>query len=351
MRQTITPIVVASAITATAIVAAAITVTAAAAPQDAALTYPQRPRYDAATLPALADRYSPALSLQLDQSDVAVFDNARVPHEAAEPSQAVSLGKPAEFASLAPPAPAGGDNLVERRREQVGIADVAHGGEPAPADTADLASAASADLAPADLAPAAPSRRLDIAPARPSLTEITRIEFSTAVLGPVSHTVFCLKYPDECKVHKVMFRGGAMTLTAKRWNELTRVNAAVNRAIIPHPNTGGLAAEKWLIAPKAGECHDYAVTKRHDLIALGWPERDLLLAEVITSWGEHHLVLVARTSDGDLVADSLTGKIRDWSSVPYEWVRIQKPDNPTFWAKVASKTVWVKATGLARHES
>lgn len=343
MRQTITAIVVAAAISMTAIVAAAITVTAAAAPQAVALTYPRQPGYDGAVLSSSADRHSAALSFSFHQSDVAIFDNARMPHEAAEPAQPVSLGQPVELASVAPLAPAGNDDLVQVRREEVGIADVAHGGNPTPADMA--------DLAPADLTPAAPSRRLDIAPSRPSLTEITRIEFSTAVLGPVSHTVFCLKYPGDCKVHKVMFRGGAMTLTAKRWNELTRVNAAVNRAIIPHPNTGGLAAEKWLIAPKAGECHDYAVTKRHDLIALGWPERDLLLAEVITSWGEHHLVLVVRTSDGDFVADSLTAKIRDWSGAPYEWVRIQKPDNPTFWAKVESKTVWVKATGLARHES
>jgi predicted transglutaminase-like cysteine proteinase len=253
-------------------------------------------------------------------------------------AQPVSLAQPLQLAALEEPSR--GQDLAPVRAE-----DVVSGGEKSPAF------AGGAAVAPQRQASLAPADRLQLAPARSPLIAVTRIQFSTPVLAPMAHTFFCLKYPTECQVHEVVFRGGAVTLTAKRWDELERVNAAVNRAIIPHPNRAGLAAEKWLIAPKAGECHDYAVTKRHDLIALGWPERDLLLSEVVTSWGEHHLVLVVRTSDGDLVADSLTGQIRDWTSAPYQWLRIQTPQNPTFWSSIASSTVWVKATGLARRES
>jgi predicted transglutaminase-like cysteine proteinase len=286
---------------------------------------------------------SPLLQLQLDRSESRPLDRTNEAAVPAEAPQLASLEQPQELASLPP---SRGEDLLAVRGEDVAIA---HGedlaGNKAPAQLSE------ASLAPEQQASLAPSGRMDLPPARPMLTPIVRIQFSTPVLAPMAHTFFCLKYPSECMVHKVVFRGGAMSLTAKRWAELERVNAAVNRAIIPHPNRAGLAAEKWLIAPKAGECHDYAVTKRHDLIALGWPERDLLLSEVVTSWGEHHLVLVVRTSEGDLVADSLTGQIRDWSSAPYQWLRIQKPENPTFWSSVASTTVWVKATGLSRHES
>jgi predicted transglutaminase-like cysteine proteinase len=266
--------------------------------------------------------------------------NVQLPQAAgpADLDQPASLGQPLQLAALEEPAR--GEDLAPVREE-----DVASGGEKSPAF------AGEATVAPQRQAALSPLDRPDLMPARPSLTAVTRIGFSTPVLAPMAHTFFCLKYPAECKVQKVIFRGGAMTLTARRWDELERVNAAVNRAIIPHPNRAGLAAEKWLIAPRAGECHDYAVTKRHDLIGLGWPERDLLLSEVVTSWGEHHLVLVVRTTDGDLVADSLTGQIRDWTSAPYQWLRVQTPQNPTFWSSVASTTVWVKATGLARRES
>jgi predicted transglutaminase-like cysteine proteinase len=163
---------------------------------------------------------------------------------------------------------------------------------------------------------------------------IARIAFGAPALAPMAHTSFCMTYPADCKVQKVMFRGGALELTAERRIELTRVNADVNRAIQPERMNEAVADEKWLIAPTVGDCNDYAVTKRHELLARGWPARDLLLAEVIVPWGEHHLVLVVRTEDGDLVADSLNKGIRAWNKTGYQWVRVQSPANPTFWSAV-----------------
>ena len=184
-----------------------------------------------------------------------------------------------------------------------------------------------------------PSRRTDRSPTRQRGISISRIQFDAPTLAPMSHTFFCLKYRDDCKVDKTVSSDSTVTLTSDRWAELGRVNAGVNRAIIPQPNTKGLAAEMWLISPRAGECHDYAVTKRHELLALGWPEQDLLLSEVVTSWGEHHLVLVIRTSDGDFVADNLNPNIRIWSQTPYQWVRIQSPGNPLIWSTMANAPV------------
>lgn len=206
------------------------------------------------------------------------------------------------------------------------------------------------DQAPKRRASLEPSGHIVLPPAAQLMSPIVRIQFNVPTLAPMKHTFFCLKYPGECKVHKTVFRGGPVRLTAQRWAELVRVNAAINRAIAPQPNTHGLAGEKWLISPKSGECHDYAVTKRHELHALGWPERDLLLSEVVTAWGEHHLVLVIRTSDGDFVADNLNPNIRRWSKTPYQWVRIQSPGNPSIWSTVASTTVWAKDSGLANRE-
>lgn len=178
--------------------------------------------------------------------------------------------------------------------------------------------------------------------ARQPRVPIVRIAFSSSVLGPMAHTKFCLDYPSECKVRKIQFRSGTIKLTPQRRAELVKINAKVNRAIRSDPNTAGLAAEKWLVAPQSGECHDYAVTKRHDLIARGWPSRALLLAEVIVPSGEHHLVLVIRTNEGDLVADNLNGNIRNWSKIDYQWVRIQTPANPMYWATLSRTTVYAQ---------
>ncbi len=128
-------------------------------------------------------------------------------------------------------------------------------------------------------------------------------------------------------------------MTQARMEELVAVNAEVNRSIVPTRNERGLAGEEWLIGPSHGDCNDYAVTKRHELIARGWPIRNLLLSEVVTSWGEHHLILVVRARGGDVVLDNMTAQIRNWSKAPYRWVRMQTSDNPSHWSLVAQTDV------------
>ncbi len=121
-------------------------------------------------------------------------------------------------------------------------------------------------------------------------------------------------------------------MTEERWNELNLVNRQVNRDIISEVTGGSGATEQWLISPLAGNCTDYAVTKRHKLLARGWPSRALLLAEVVVPSGDHHLVLVVRTKDVDLVLDNLSANIRSVSMTyrQYEWLRIESPQNPKF---------------------
>jgi predicted transglutaminase-like cysteine proteinase len=166
---------------------------------------------------------------------------------------------------------------------------------------------------------------------------IQYIKFEQPTLPPMAFTLFCLKYQNECKPHRMVFRGGRLKLTPERIAQLQEINHEVNSAIRPEPNLEGLAGEKWLLHPASGDCNDYAVTKRHDLIAKGFPARSVLLSEVVTSWGEHHLVVVVRTFSGDLVLDNLSPHILPWSKKPYRWVRIQSPKNPNYWASLGDR--------------
>lgn len=166
---------------------------------------------------------------------------------------------------------------------------------------------------------------------------IQHIKFDQPTLAPMAFTIFCLKYKDECKptTQRIVFRGGRLKLTPERLAQLQEVNRNVNDSIRPEPNLEGLRGEKWLLHPASGDCNDYAVTKRHDLIAKGFPARSVLLSEVVVPWGEHHLVVVVRTTAGDLVLDNLTGHILPWSKKSYRWVRIQTPKNPYYWASLS----------------
>lgn len=167
---------------------------------------------------------------------------------------------------------------------------------------------------------------------------IQRIKFEAPALPPFAYTQFCVRYAEDCR-KRTMFRGGPVKLTAEQWDQLNEVNKAVNRNIIPERNELGLVGETWLISPDRGDCNDYAVTKRHQLLAQGWPARALLLSEVVTNSGEHHLVLVVRSKGGDLVLDNLTPQIKPWSRAPYRWVRIQMPDQNKLWATISSRRV------------
>jgi predicted transglutaminase-like cysteine proteinase len=164
------------------------------------------------------------------------------------------------------------------------------------------------------------------------------IAFDTPTLAPMAYSQFCLQYPAECATKRI-FRGGPVRLSAERRAELVRVNESVNASIMPEPNQLGLAGEVWRISPDSGECHDYAVTKRHELMAQGWPARALLLSEVVVPGGKHHLVLVVRTNAGDLVLDSLNGRIKPWFKAPYQWVRMQMPGVPRLWTTIATRAV------------
>ena len=167
---------------------------------------------------------------------------------------------------------------------------------------------------------------------------VQHIKFERPTLAPMAYTEFCIRYQGQCR-QKTVFRGGPVDLTAERWADLREINRSVNQDIVPERNERGPAGEAWLINPNRGDCNDYAVSKRHELLQRGWPARALLLSEVVTNSGEHHLVLVVRTRSGDLVLDNLTVQIKPWSRVPYRWVRIQMPNESRLWATIAGRGV------------
>src|SRR5260370_5237336 len=107
------------------------------------------------------------------------------------------------------------------------------------------------------------------------IPQLKRIAFGDQTLPPFAHTLFCIKYPAECVPHRTVFRGGPIALTAERRDELLKVNAQINGSIVPKRSTEG-AGKAWQVSPKTGDFNDYAVTKRHELLARAWPSALLL---------------------------------------------------------------------------
>lgn len=161
------------------------------------------------------------------------------------------------------------------------------------------------------------------------------------ILTPLGFTRFCFAYGDQCKVSNPIFRPKRMAATEAMVKDLDIVNRSVNRAIRPQADAPGLLNDIWTIAPRAGDCDDYAVTKRAELLKKGWSSRALLLAKVVAPSGEDHLVLVARTRLGDFVLDNLSQRVLPAAQTNLRWVGLQSATNPHIWHRAAVRTTGV----------
>lgn len=123
-----------------------------------------------------------------------------------------------------------------------------------------------------------------------------------AVLPPLAYTAF------------------ALAAKPSRAEILGIVNRFVNHGIDAEQGEPGLT-DPWLIGPKAGWCHDYAVTKQWLLAALGIASQ---LCECIAPDGEHHMVLLV---DGQAL-DNLNPVV---GTMRYRVIRTQSIDNPSIW--------------------
>jgi Predicted periplasmic protein len=167
---------------------------------------------------------------------------------------------------------------------------------------------------------------------------LTPIVDASPTLAPFQHVRFCLRYPSDCKSDPA--ENERVDLNAETLELLKRVNHSVNMSIIPAPKSyGPNLADGWRIAPEMGDCNDYAVTKRHELIESGLPSKALRLSVVKTAWGIGHLVLVVVTTKGDIVMDDLTEVIRPWQGTDYHWLKIQSATDSKFWYKIKGSAV------------
>ena len=84
-----------------------------------------------------------------------------------------------------------------------------------------------------------------------------------------------------------------------------------------------------------GDCEDFAILKKRELVRRGWPG-SVLLITVARSGGEGHTVLTVRTNQGDLILDNRTSAIKDWSRTPYRYFARQSQANGKNWERIGS---------------
>jgi len=170
---------------------------------------------------------------------------------------------------------------------------------------------------------------------RPDASVPTPIVESSPTLAPFQHVRFCLRYPDDCQSNSV--QSERVDLNAQTLELLKRVNHRINLSIVSRSKGYGRNLDDtWTIAPDMGDCNDYAVTKRHELLDSGLPSSALRLSVIKTAAGIGHLVLVVVTTKGDMVMDNLSEAIRPWQTTDYQWLKIQSGSDPHYWNQIRS---------------
>jgi predicted transglutaminase-like cysteine proteinase len=160
----------------------------------------------------------------------------------------------------------------------------------------------------------------------------TEMPTGAATSQPIGAMLFCAAHQGECadKTRATT----RVEMTDQRREQLRDVQYEVNRRIDP---TATVEVAWHYAANGKGTCVQYAMEKRRQLIALGWPASSLQLATVTTRQGEGHLVLVAATTQGELVLDNLRQDITPWQALPYRWIARQEGASLAQWVSINAK--------------
>lgn len=150
---------------------------------------------------------------------------------------------------------------------------------------------------------------------------------------PVGHYDFCQREPVEC--HQKTSRKEPVQLTRKLWAAMVDINNSVNVMVTPRTDMEIWGQEEiWSYPTKVGDCEDYALEKRRQLMELGVPAGSLLITVVRQPNGDGHAVLTVRTSLGDFILDNLEPRVLAWTETEYTYLKRQSERNSGVWVAV-----------------
>lgn len=150
------------------------------------------------------------------------------------------------------------------------------------------------------------------------------------VVAPTGFAGVCKRYSWACA------GGQGGSGRAEILQMAQTVNRSVNQSVTQAADQGQYGtAELWALPTgRGGDCEDFALLKKREMIRLGAPAGRLLIATVLDRQRQPHAVLVVRADEGDYILDNLTNRIMRWDRTGYSFIRMQDPTAPSRWAAV-----------------
>lgn len=153
---------------------------------------------------------------------------------------------------------------------------------------------------------------------------------------PIGHYEFCKRLPDECSIRSRNVAPAKMTRDF--WELIVNVNSHVNQTVKPLTDMEIYGVEEYWGYPdkvgNVGDCEDYVLEKRRELMQAGISPADLLITVVRKPDGEGHAVLTVRTDTGDFILDNLADSVKNWSETEYTYLKRQATNNTGRWVSI-----------------
>ena len=155
----------------------------------------------------------------------------------------------------------------------------------------------------------------------------------TSTSAPSGAGVLCRTYAWACSVSS-----HASSVSTADLAVVDKVNRAINRSVRFLADRRQFRVEEsWsLPTERGGDCEDFVLLKKRELIGRGFPAQALLIATALDRQRRGHAVLIVRTHAGDLVLDNVTDGVKKWSDTGYIFLRMQNPASPNRWINVVS---------------
>lgn len=151
---------------------------------------------------------------------------------------------------------------------------------------------------------------------------------------PIGHYEFCKANPAECSIK--LRDDGPLHLTADVWKEIVEVNLRVNAAVKPMNDFDIYGKDEvWAYPDRGvGDCEDYVLEKRRELMRSGISLSDLLITVVRKPDNDGHAILTVRTDQGDFILDNLTNKVKAWEDTGYRYLKRQSTTHTGRWVTI-----------------
>jgi predicted transglutaminase-like cysteine proteinase len=150
---------------------------------------------------------------------------------------------------------------------------------------------------------------------------------------PIGHYEFCKRLPEECSIKSRNVMPEKMDHDF--WQLIVSVNSDDNQKIKPLTDMEIYGVDEyWAYPDTVGDCEDYVLLKRRDLMQAGVAAANLLITVVRKPDGEGHAVLTVRTDQGDFILDNLVDSVKNWSETEYTYLKRQAINNTGRWVSI-----------------